>query len=82
MTLAMIGLGDVVELQGRRGRVIEVCPDVGDLILQQRTLISVPLAEAYRCQIVARGSLLSRYAMRLRAFALRVRDCGWRYAFG
>jgi hypothetical protein len=78
--MTMLRLGDVVELHGQQGRIIDVCPDTGDLILQQPRLICVPLAEARRLRCVERASPVRHYAMRLMAFALRVRDCGVRYA--
>jgi hypothetical protein len=33
-----------------------------------------------RIEMVERGAWLRRYAMKVKAFALRVRDCGLRYA--
>jgi hypothetical protein len=79
-------LGDLIELvdscdatpQGNYGRVIDVCPDTGDLLVTR--FVSVP-AET-RLRLVLRASMLTRRAMQAKAFYLRVRDCGWRYAFG
>jgi hypothetical protein len=73
-------VGDVVEFAGRQCRIIDVDPDTGDVVVLQPRLISVPLAETCRYRLVERASLLRRCAMRLMAFALRLRDCGLRYA--
>jgi hypothetical protein len=73
-------LGDLVELAGQQAEIIDVDPDTGDVVVLQPRLISVPLAETGRYRLVARASLLRRCAMRVRAFALKVRDCGLRYA--
>jgi hypothetical protein len=71
-------LGDLGELaDGSQGRVIDVCPDTGDLLVLQRNVRSV---RPYQLRLIARASPLRRYAMKTKAFALRWRDCGLRYA--
>jgi hypothetical protein len=74
--MTYFNMGDVVEhTSGERGRIVDV--DVnGDLVLRYLAWKSVRSAEASRYRVVARASLLRRGAMRLRNFALRMRDCG------
>ena len=77
-TVARFDLGDLGELaDGSQGRVIDVCPDTGDLLILQPNVKSV---RPYQVRLIARASLARHYAMRAHAFYLRVRDCGWRYA--
>jgi hypothetical protein len=78
--MAMIRLGDVVEANGHLGRVVDVDPDDPEALLVE-TVISAHVGRD-RVEMVERASPLRHYAMRVRAFRLRARDCGPRYALG
>jgi hypothetical protein len=59
------------------GRVIDVCPDSGALLVESSSLLSCRQDEA---RLIKRAPLLRRYAMRAAAFYMLARDCGLRYA--
>jgi hypothetical protein len=49
-------------------------------VLMHRVFALVRSADACGLRLVERASWVRRYAMKAKAFYLRVRDCGWRYA--
>jgi hypothetical protein len=74
-------LGDVVKLaDGRRGLVIDIDPEDRNALLVESVHVHDVRVGRDRIEMVERASLLRRVAMRLKAFALKVRDCGLRYA--
>ena len=74
-----VRLGDLVELRGQQCQIVDI-DDNGDLVVRHCSVASVRSAESHRLRRVARASGMRRAAMRVRAFALKVRDCGLRYA--
>jgi hypothetical protein len=76
----MFKLGDYVQVADGFGRIVDIDPEDCNAILVE----CVHEARVGRdpIRLIERGSLFRRCAMRAEAFYLRVRDCGWRYAFG
>jgi hypothetical protein len=73
-------LGDLVATThgAGLGRVVDVDPDdCNELLIKCSHSVRVGRDPI---ELVERASPLRRWAMRVTAFALMVRDCGWRYA--
>ena len=74
-----VRLGDLVELRGQQCQIVDI-DDNGDLVVRHCNFASVRSAESHRLRRVASASAMRRGAMRVRAVALRIRDCGLRGA--
>jgi hypothetical protein len=76
--MTTFNLADLVQAHGQYVRISDIDPDDCNALLVK--VVREVRVGRDRIEMVERASLLRRYAMRLHAFALRVRDCGWRYA--